>query len=243
MTGGIGRAGLDAVRPRVPVADHPPVGQQVVGGVQRPFLAEIRGRNHGLGAVADLHELRVLHGGFGDEVEIPCGGVVVGIVEAAGVDEVGVRATQLLRLGVHGVHESGDGTGVPVSQNVAGFVGGDDQHTLQQLLYRQDLAGLDAGGAAVGVVIGVAERAFRRCDLCVEQCFVPADLFQNQKRRHHLGQTGRIVLFMDIFGIGHRVGVHIHQKGGLGLNVWNIQRGSGRGQKQPGQAGAEQKNR
>ena len=55
--------------------------------------------------------------------------------------------------------------------------------------------------------------------------------------------TCTIVLFMDIFGIGHRVGVHIHQKGGLGLNVWNIQRGSGRGQKQPGQAGAEQKNR
>ena len=39
---------------------------------------------------------------------------------------------------------------MPFCKDIAGFVGGDDEHTLKKLLHRQHLAGLDAGGAAAG---------------------------------------------------------------------------------------------
>ena len=234
-----GGAGLDAVSPLIPVADDTPGGQQMVGGVQRPLLAEIGGGDDGLGAVADLHEFRILHGGLGDEIEVPGGGVMIRVVQSAGVDEVGVLAAKGFGLGVHGVHKGGDGAGVPLRQNVAGLVGGDDEHTLQKLLHRHDLPGLDPGAAAVRVVIGVAEGTFRGSDLLIQQCFIAADLFQDQQSRHDLGQAGGIVFLMNVFGIGHGVGVHVRQQRSLGLNVRDLQRFGSGGEKHPGKAGAK----
>lgn len=57
-------------------------------------------------------------------------------MQSTGVDEVGVLAAEGFGLGVHGVHKGGDGAGVPLRQNVAGLVGGDDEHTLQKLFHR-----------------------------------------------------------------------------------------------------------
>ena len=164
---------------------------------------------------------------------------MIRVMQSTGVDEVGVLAAEGFGLGVHGVHKGGDGADVPLRQNVAGLVGGDDEHTLQKLLYRHDLPGLDPGAAAVRVVIGVAEGVFRGGDLLIQQCFIAADLFQDQQSRHDLGQAGGIVFLMDVFGIGHGVGVHVRQQRGPGLNVRDLQRSGSGGEKQPGKAGAK----
>ena len=73
---------------------------------------------------------------------------MLGIVEAVGVGKVGVLTAQLLRLGVHLVHEGIHGSGHRLRQDVAGLVGGDHQHTVEQVLHRHGLSGLDAGGEA-----------------------------------------------------------------------------------------------
>ena len=39
VSGGVRGAGFDAVGPLIPVADDPPVGQEVVGGIERPLRA------------------------------------------------------------------------------------------------------------------------------------------------------------------------------------------------------------
>ena len=110
---------------------------------------------------------------------------------------------------------------------------------MQKLLHRHDLPGLDPGAAAVCMVIGITEGTFGGSDLLIQQRFIAADLFQDQQSCHDLGQAGRIVFLMDVFGIGHGVGVHVRQQRSPGLNVRDLQRSGGGGEKQPGKAGAK----
>ena len=123
----IGGAGLDAVGLRVAVANDPPVGQQVVGGIQVPLAAHVRGGDGGGGRVADGHKVGVFHGGLRDKVHIPGGGVVLGVVEAVGIREMGVFTAKLRRLVVHGGHKGVDRAGDSLRQNIAGLVCGHHQ--------------------------------------------------------------------------------------------------------------------
>ena len=61
----------------------------------------------GLG-VADLHEFLIGHQRARDEIDVPRGGVVVGIVQAGGVDVVRVFAAERGSALVHPLHELGD---------------------------------------------------------------------------------------------------------------------------------------
>ena len=167
---------------------------------------------------------------------------MVRVMDAAGVDEMGILTAQCLRLGVHGVHKGGNGAAVPFCKDIAGFVGGDDEHTLKKLLYRQHLAGLDAGGASVGSVVGGGKGTFRGGDLLRQQRVIAAGLFQNQQGGHDLSETCGVILLMDVLGIGYGVCVHIHQQRRLGADVRRVRCLRGNGQ-QNGKTDAEQKNR
>ena len=141
-------------------------------------------------------------------------------MQAAGVDEVGVLAAQgfwalAFMASTKAAMEPASHSARMLQASLAETM----SIHCRSCFHRHDLPGLDPGGAAVRVVIGVAEGAFRGGDLLVQQCFIAADLFQDQQSRHDLGQAGGIVLLMDVFGIGHGVGVHVHQQRGLGLDV------------------------
>ena len=70
MTGLLGRAGLDALRVAVEVAELTPVGNEAVGGVEHMALVVVGlGDLRGLG-VADLHEFLVGHQRARDEIDV-----------------------------------------------------------------------------------------------------------------------------------------------------------------------------
>ena len=133
----------------VEVASGIPAADQVVGGAQGAGGAEIGSRNDGGGRVADRHKPLMLHSLLGNEVHIPSGGIVLRVVESVGVDKMGVNTAQGLRFGVHLPNKGGHGTGDGFRQNMAGLIGGDQHHAVQQVLHSQNLAGLNIGGAAV----------------------------------------------------------------------------------------------
>lgn len=98
--------------------------------------------------VADGHEHLVLHGLLGDEVEVPGGGIVVGVLKAVGVGKVGVLTADGVGPGVHVIHEGLDGAGDSLGQNVAGLVGGYHQDAVEELFHCQLLSYLDTRIAA-----------------------------------------------------------------------------------------------
>ncbi len=193
MTGLLGRARLDALRVAVEVAELAPVGNEAVGGVEHMALVVVGlGDLRGLG-VADLHEFLVGHQRARDEIDVPRGGVVVGIVQAGGVDVVRVFAAERGSALVHPLHELGD---VPLAahglgENVARLVRRDDEHTLQKLLDRQHLADLDAGGAAVDAQS--LEGALVRRDGLVERELPRVDRLEHQQRHRQLGDACGVV--------------------------------------------------
>ena len=76
-------------------------------------------------------------------------------------------------------------------------------------------------------------------DGLIQQRLISADLFQNQQRRHHLGEAGGIELLVLILGVCGLAGVEIQQQRGLGANL-RIRRGCGPGRgKEPHQAGGD----
>ena len=71
----------------------------------------------------DGHEVRVLAGLAGNQVEVPGRGVVVVVRQAVGVHKVGVLTSQGGGAAVHLVHKGFDGPRHPLRQNVAALVG------------------------------------------------------------------------------------------------------------------------
>ena len=136
------------------------------------------------------------------------------IVETGGIDEVGVLTAQLLGLGVHlfhkGVHISGDRLG----QHVAGLIGGDHQHAVEELLHRHGLSLQNAGGAAVLIQTGGHGGVGGRQLLGQGELPIIHSL-QHQQGCHDFGETGGIHLLMLIFGIDHVAGIGVHQQCGL----------------------------
>ena len=211
-----GGAGLDAVGPAVQISQGPPVGDQVVGGVEHPLLAEIGGGDGGALHIADPQEVVMLQGLRCDEVQVPGGGVVLAVMQAGGVDEVGVLTPQSRSLFIHGAHEGVHAAADLLRQNVARLVGGDDQHTLQQLFHRQHLPGPDAGGAAIRRQ--PLQGALRNSDWLVHGQLPAVHCLQRQQSGHDLGEAGGIELLVLVLSIDHAAGVGVHQQGSLGLD-------------------------
>ena len=206
--------GLDAVY--VGVVVFPAAADEKISVVQLPLVGHVGGRD-GVGAgVADGHKHRVLQRRLGDEVQVPGGGVMLGVVVAVGIHEMGVLTAQLLGFGVHPVHEAFHGAGDLFRQNGPGLVGGDHHQAVEQLLHRQNFPRLNAGGAAV---LRQALQSRGGGGNLLTQLQPPlVDGLQHQKAGHDLGEAGRVELVVLVLRVDHRAGFPVHQQGGLRLN-------------------------
>ena len=241
LAGGVSRAGLDALCAGVEVAGQTPVGDEGVGAVEHALILRLVGGGDLIGlGVDDGHEVVVLHGLPGDEVEIPGGGIVAGLGQAGGVGKVGVLAAQLLGALVHVGHEGVHRAVQRFAQDVARLVGGDDQHTVEQLLHRQRFALHDVGGAAV---LGQAlQSGGGGGDVLVHPQVAPVDGLKNQQSGHDLGGAGDVQLRVDVLLIEDGVRPDVHQQGGLGPDGRVFQTVGGDGG-EGGQQNGQQKKR
>ena len=113
----------------------------------------------------------LLHG-IGRKIsQIPGGGVVPVVVQAVGVGKVRISQAQGRRAAIHLRHEGGDRAAAVQRQRHGGVVAGLQQQTVEQLLHRQHLAGLQiqrrpfhAAGSG-----GNRHRFVQRAALCDEQ--------------------------------------------------------------------------
>ena len=241
LAGGIGAAGLDALGAGVQIARQTPVGDQGVGAVEHALLLGLVGGRYLIGlGVDDGHEILKGHGLPGDEIQVVGAGVVAGLGQAGGVGEVGVLAAQLLRPLVHALHEGVHGAGHRLAQDIARLVGGDDQHTVQQLLHRQRFTFHDVGGAAV--LRQAAQGAGGGGDGLIHPQLAALDGLEYQQGGHDLGGAGDGQLVVGVLVIEYGARLGLHQQGGLGAYVRILQRGGGNGEK-TAQQGGQQKNR
>ena len=163
------------------------------------------------------HELRMGPGFLSDDVQIPGGGVVVGIREAVGVGKPGVLALQRRRLVVHLLHKGLNGAAHRLRQDIAPLVGGGEHDAVEQLLHRQLLPHLDAGGAAVGGDGG--HRRLRGGEHRVHGNHLAVNGLQHQQAGHNLRQAGGVEPLVDVPGVEDLLRVRVDEQGGLGLHL------------------------
>ena len=177
------------------------------------------------------------HGLLGHDINVPGGGVVVGVVQAVGVHKVGVLHPQLLGPLVHQVHEGGDVPGHGHGQDVGGLVGGDHQQAVEQVMDGDLLPGHDVGGG--GVVGDVRKGLGGGGDHGVHGQLPPADGLQGQQGGHDLGDAGGVSDLVCVLLVEDLVGFHVHQQGGGGVDGDGrhalVLYGAGEGAEKPGQ--------
>ena len=236
LTGGVGGAGLDALRAGVEIPRQTPVGDEGVGAVEHALVLSLVGGGDlvGLG-VHHGHKVVEFHRLAGDEVQVIGGGVMPRLGQAGGVGETGVLAPQLLRPLVHALHEALHAAAERLAEDVARLVGGDDQHTVQQLLHRQRFALHDVGGAAV--LRQTAQRARCGGDALVKAQLPALDRLEDQQGGHDLGGAGDGQLIVAVLFVEDGVRLRLHQQGGLGADVRVLQSGGGNGQNAAQQSG------
>ena len=134
--------------------------------------------------------------------------------KAVRVGKVGVRAAELRRALVHLFDKGRDTAGYAVGEDVAGLVGAVHHRAVQEILIAHDLAGLDAGGARVGVqpleTVGLGRDHFLKRDLAA------LERLDREEHGHDLGQAGRGALLVGVFRIEKSAGIQIGQNDGLG---------------------------
>ena len=101
--------------------------------------------------IADAHEILMLSGFLGNQIDIIGGGVMIRVMKTGCIDIVRIFAAKLFDAVIHHLHKGGD---VPLpaqslGQNIAALVGGDDEHAFKKLLHRENFTSFDAGCAAV----------------------------------------------------------------------------------------------
>ena len=183
--------------------------------MQDALIIEVGCRDHILAHAGQFPEGGVLHGGLTDKKEVPGGGVLLAVMEAVGIGEMGVLAAQLLRALVHGGHKGADVARDHLGQEVARVIGRRDHNAGQHVPHRHGLANLNVrdGGARHDPLVDAAAGG----DLLVQGELAPLHRLYRQEGGHHLGQARGVdalmgsALIEDLGAIGH-----VHQNGGGG---------------------------
>ena len=163
-------------------------------------------------AAGDLAERGLFQRRLKNAAEVTRGGVVVVIVQAAGVCEVRVLAAELGGLLVHEVNEALPGPAHMAGEHVRSVVAGRKQQAGQQVLHRYLLSGLDAAHHAV-----LAElREIVRLD---RDHIVEARALEHEQRGHDLGRRGREAPRIGVLGKKHLSVVAIDQKRCRGVRL------------------------
>ena len=155
------------------------------------------------------------HGLLGHGVDVPGGGVVVVVVQTVGVHKVSALHAQLLGTGIHKLHKGGDIAAHRHSQNVGRLVGRDHHQAVEEVLDGDLLPGHNVGGG--GVIGDVCQGGRIHGDHGVHGELATGHGFHHQQGGHDLGDAGRVAHLVGIHFMEDLAGVHVHQKGGGGL--------------------------
>ena len=166
---------------------------------------------------------------------------MVGVVQTGGVDIVRVFAAERGGAFVHLLHEVGDMALAAhgLGKNVARLVCGDDEHTLQQLLDREDLARLDARCAAVDAQS--LERARVGLDGLVKRKLTGIHRLEHQQRDDDLRDARGVLARLSVLVVEDLARSGLHKQGGAGVDVDLLKGGGVRPQQREKQTERQKK--
>ena len=122
----------------------------MVGGVLGSGAVMLVGdRQHNLRLSHQLGDGLVFHGRQRDLQQVPGGGVVVLVMQAVGVDKMGIGAAELIGTLVHQANEISRRAGNILCNGIAGFVCRNDHHAVKHVFQRHLFACHQTGRAAV----------------------------------------------------------------------------------------------
>ena len=219
---GLGRvAGLAGGDGAVQVPIALGVKEKVGVGKRARRVSRGRGQVPG-GAARDAHKVVVLHGGGQDLGHVGCAGVVVVVVQAAGVHKVRVDAAQLGGLLVHHVGKGLVVAGHVAGQDIGGLVARGQQQAGEKILDGQGLPRHQARGRAVGgdlIEVGLRDRLG-----LVKVCVV-----KDHQGAHDLGHRGRVAALGGVLVVDDGVGGAVDDHGGAGSELGAGDLGAGLG--------------
>ena len=185
-----------------------------IDGVVAVPLRVLRDRTVGidLGAV-DLPEGGILDGILQDLRHVGAAGVVLRIIEAGGIHEVGIRAADGGGLLVHKLRKGGIGAGNIFRQGIGAVIGGMQQERIETVPHGKLIPGHGADDGGVGVQIGVGGRKGEG-----HHVVQLSDVFQHHNGGQHLGDGGGIVGSVLVLSVEHGTGIRVNEDGPLGLD-------------------------
>ncbi len=157
-----------------------------------------------------------------NEGEVTGGGVVVGVLEAAGVVEVGILTAELGGAAVH-LHDKGtDGAGDVFGQNVAGLVRARVHRAIEQVAHRQLLVRHNGRIGVGAVVVHAVLAVFRGNDGIVHGEPAGLDGLKGQKDGHDFGGARRMASLVRIPLKQHVAAVGVEQQHRLRAHLRRI---------------------
>ena len=217
---GLGVAGLDALGVFIIIAAvHRGLGvNQAVRVRERALVGQVRGRDGVLDRIADRGEELVAERFLRDAVEVMRRCVMVVVRQAVGVDKVRARAAELLRAGVHTLHERRDAAADIFRDDVTRLVGRGDHGAVEKVLERHGLTDLDVGIARaldhVGIAVGIGG------DGVIQLHVAALDRLDREQERHDLRQARGIGFGVNIAGIVILAAVLVGEQNAVGPELF-----------------------
>ena len=138
-------------------------------------------------------------------------GVVVLVIQAAGIVKMASRAAQALRLLVHQLGKCLPGAAYMTGQGVGALIGRGQHQGVETVPHCQDISLVNAGAAASG--LHIVYIVMGKCDHLIQIA-----LFQHNEGCQYLGDTGRIIGLVHVLSIEHCPGVGVHDNACVGLD-------------------------
>jgi len=141
--------------------------------------------------------------------EVPCGGIVIVIVQAVRVDEMRVARTPLGGAFVHELNEILDRSRYRFTNRCRRVIGGPDQHGLHQVAEGYLLAFLEVQPG----LVHVRNRLGDRHDA------VHVAVLNGQRAGHHLREAGRVHARVGVLAPQFEPGVQVHHDRRFSSNI------------------------
>ena len=204
------------------------VGNQAVGVVVETLPGEVGGRDRVAGGSDDGAEQVVFQRRGHEQGDVVGGGVVVLVVEAVGVGEVGALAAQLPGFPVHVGHKLLHAAVHRLGQSLGRVVGGGEEEAVEQFLHRQLFPGFQVGA-------GLVREGFPGGQLADGDHGVLCQLarlqgLHHQQGGHHLGDAGGVGIVVGVHIVQYLAVVGVHQHRVAALELRCLQGGGGQAQ-------------
>ena len=162
---------------------------------------------------AQPHKCFVFYGAGRQTGHVPCRGIVTLLIQTVGICKGGTGHAQLRRLAVHLRHKALQ-TAAVVRQSQRRIVAGAQQQTVQKLLHRHPVAGLQIHGGALRYVL------LGHCDHIPQTATL-----QHHQGRHQLGGAGNEHLPVGILFVQDLPRIAVHENGRCSGSIRRPRRG------------------